>query len=90
MPQVSNRRHILELRDSFHSAISAWGILHNLGPGELHAPDVCVALAMVMRDIVQGAPDGESRAAILQGAIGALTGEMARPQLIVPNKALHS
>lgn len=90
MPQVQNRKHILDLRDALHAAISTWGVMRGIGPGDLHAPDACVALAMVMRDIVQAAPDDSSKAAILTGAVAAITGEMARPQIIVPNKALHS
>ncbi len=88
MSGVVNRKHILDLRDTLHNAISAFGMLHNLGPGELAAPDTCVALAMVMRDIVQSAPDSESKARILNGAITALAGEMTRPQIIMPPRAV--
>lgn len=80
---INNPQHVKEVRDLVHAAVDAWGSARGLNPGELNARDYVTALAMVIRDVVQGAPDGNVR----QKLIAEITMALAEPgqrSLIMP------
>lgn len=88
---IGNPKHVKDLRDALHAAIAGYGIQNGLGEGDLQGGDVMVALAFVMRDVVQGAPDSASRGQLIREAVSVLTAEATRPQLIHPaGHRLHS
>lgn len=79
---IMNQRHVKDLRDTLHNAISAFGMIHGLGPGDLNSGDCMVAIALVMRDIVQSAPDSATRAKLIRDACQTLMAEANRPTII--------
>jgi hypothetical protein len=83
---INNPQHVKELREVVHAAISEWGIDRKLGPGDLAARDAVTAIAMVLRDFVQSAPDAASRGQLVREIVTALS-EQQRSSLIMPVNA---
>ena len=79
---IQNPKHVKELRDVLHASIAHWGHSRGLGERELEGSDLCTALGLVMRDVVNSAPDPVIRSVLIRQIVTAITADTTRPILI--------
>lgn len=84
---IKNPSHVKGVREGVHAGIQAFAMQAGLGPQDLDGIDCLAGLMMVVRDIIQSAPDGFTRAQLAAQAEHVIK-DAGRGSVIIPAREM--
>lgn len=84
---IKNPMHVKAVRDAVHTGLQVMAKHMGLGDRDLDGMDAVAGIALVLRDIIQSAPDTFTRHRLAANAIEQLQ-DAANPSVIVPARTV--